>query len=70
MYECLKWKMKEIGEASYKSPGPNEDYQRQTILNLYYSGLEEDIISLQLDISKEIPHILLPVRVAGTGLPV
>lgn len=53
MYECLKWKMKEIGEASYKSPGPNEDYQRQTILNLYYSGIEEDIISLQLDISKE-----------------
>lgn len=45
--------MKEIGEASSKSPGPNEDYQRQTILNLYYSGIEEDIISLQLDISKE-----------------
>jgi adenylate cyclase len=45
--------MKEIGEASSKSPGPNEDYQRQTILNLYNSGIEEDIISLQLDISKE-----------------
>ena len=45
--------MKEIGEASSKSPGHSEDYQRQTILNLYNSGIEEDIISLQLDISKE-----------------
>ena len=45
--------MKEIGEASSKPSGPNEDYQRQTILNLYYSGIEEDIISLQLDISRE-----------------
>jgi class 3 adenylate cyclase len=45
--------MKKIGEASSKPPGPSEDYQRQTILNLYYSGIEGDIISLQLDITRE-----------------
>jgi hypothetical protein len=28
-------------------------YQRQTILNLYNSGIEKDIISYQLDIPQE-----------------
>ena len=28
-------------------------YQRQTVLNLYNSGIPSDIIALQMDISKE-----------------
>ena len=31
----------------------NTSNQRQTILNLYNSGIEKDIISYQLDISQE-----------------
>ena len=39
--------------ASSNTVGFGDDYQRQTVLNLYHSGIEEDIISLQLDLSKE-----------------
>ena len=45
--------MKEVESASSNTVGFGDDYQRQTVLNLYNSGIEEDIISLQLDISKE-----------------
>ena len=31
----------------------SSSYQRQTVLNLYNSGISADIISLQLDMSKE-----------------
>lgn len=39
--------------ASSNTVGFGDDYQRQTVLNLYHSGIEEDIISLQLDLSIE-----------------
>jgi adenylate cyclase len=45
--------MKEMEGVSSEAVGFGDDYQRQTVLNLYNSGIEEDIISLQLDISKE-----------------
>lgn len=45
--------MKEVESASSNTVGFGDDYQRQTVLNLYHSGIEEDIISLQLDLSKE-----------------
>jgi class 3 adenylate cyclase len=45
--------MKEVESASSNTIGFGDDYQRQTVLNLYHSGIEEDIISLQLDLSKE-----------------
>src|SRR5215212_573885 len=45
--------MKEAESAPSNAIGIGDDYQRQTVLNLYNSGIEEDIISLQLDISKE-----------------
>ena len=45
--------MKEAESAPSNAVGIGDDYQRQTVLNLYNSGIEEDIISLQLDISKE-----------------
>jgi class 3 adenylate cyclase len=38
----------DVGDDSIGS-----SYQRQTVLNLYNSGISSDIISLQLDISKE-----------------
>jgi len=34
-------------------PGSPSDYQRQTILNLYNSGIAPEIIALQMDISKD-----------------
>jgi adenylate cyclase len=45
--------MKEGESTSSNTVGLGDDYQRQTVLNLYNSGIEEDIISLQLDLSKE-----------------
>ncbi|HEX5979193.1 MAG TPA: adenylate/guanylate cyclase domain-containing protein, partial [Nitrososphaeraceae archaeon] len=39
--------------TSSNTVGFGDDYQRQTVLNLYHSGIEEDIISLQLDLSKD-----------------
>jgi adenylate cyclase len=45
--------MEEVESASSNTVGFGDDYQRQTVLNLYHSGIEEDIISLQLDLSKE-----------------
>lgn len=45
--------MKKVESASSNTVGFGDDYQRQTVLNLYHSGIEEDIISLQLDLSKE-----------------
>jgi class 3 adenylate cyclase len=45
--------MKEAESVSSEAVGFGDDYQRQTVLNLYNSGIDEDIISLQLDISKE-----------------
>src|ERR687895_1831674 len=45
--------MKEVESASSNTVGFGDDYQRQTVLNLYHSGIEEDIISLQLELSKE-----------------
>ncbi|MDQ3976567.1 MAG: adenylate/guanylate cyclase domain-containing protein [Thermoproteota archaeon] len=45
--------MKEAESAPSNVIGIGDDYQRQTVLNLYNSGIEEDIISLQLDIGKE-----------------
>jgi adenylate cyclase len=45
--------MKEAESAPSNAIGIGDGYQRQTVLNLYNSGIEEDIISLQLDISKE-----------------
>lgn len=45
--------MKEVESVSSDTVGFGDDYQRQTVLNLYHSGIEEDIISLQLDLSKE-----------------
>src|SRR5215208_735151 len=45
--------MKEAESAPSNAIGIGDDYQRQTVLNLYNSGIEEDIISLQLDTSKE-----------------
>ncbi|HEX2014574.1 MAG TPA: adenylate/guanylate cyclase domain-containing protein [Nitrososphaera sp.] len=35
-----------------KSPGPSS-YQRQTILNLYHSGIPVEIIALQMDVSQQ-----------------
>ena len=51
--------MNELGEASSESTEVSDDYQRQTILNLYNSGIEKDIIALQLDISKESVHEII-----------
>ncbi|MDQ3840640.1 MAG: adenylate/guanylate cyclase domain-containing protein [Thermoproteota archaeon] len=45
--------MKEGESTSSNTLGHGDDYQRQTVLNLYNSGIEEDIISQQLDLSKE-----------------
>ena len=33
-------------------------YQRETISNLFYSGIPTEIISLQLDISKEVEAVI------------
>jgi hypothetical protein len=39
----------------------SSSYQRQTVLNLYNSGIPADTISLQLDMSKEeVDKILRP----------
>ena len=43
----------EARNSSIGSKRSGDNYQRQTILNLYNSGIERDIISLQLDVSKE-----------------
>ena len=40
------------GDGGGDSSSSNS-YQRQTVLNLYNSGISADIISLQLDMSKE-----------------
>jgi class 3 adenylate cyclase len=55
--------MNEVREASSKSTETSDDYQRQTILNLYNSGIEEDIIALQLDISKESVHKIIEYEI-------
>src|SRR5688572_12940294 len=40
------------------SPGPT-NYQRQTILNLHYSGIPAEIIALQMDIDqKEVDSVI------------
>jgi hypothetical protein len=39
--------MSEAGESS----GPS-NYQRQTILNLYYSGIPPEIIAVQMDLDQ------------------
>jgi len=33
-------------------------YQRETISNLFYSGIPTEILSLQLDISKEVEAVI------------
>jgi hypothetical protein len=57
LVESLLLSEKEMAEearnSSIGSKRSGDDYQRQTILNLYNSGIERDIISLQLDVSKE-----------------
>ena len=52
--------MNEERKSSSKSTeASSHDYQLQTILNLYNSGIDEDIIALQLDISKEYVHKII-----------
>jgi adenylate cyclase len=57
LVESLLLSEKEMAEeprnSSIGSKRSGDDYQRQTILNLYNSGIERDIISLQLDVSEE-----------------
>jgi hypothetical protein len=55
--------MNEARKSSSKSAEASHDYQLQTILNLYNSGIEEDIIALQLDISKEYVHKIIEQEV-------
>jgi class 3 adenylate cyclase len=55
--------MNEVRKFSSKSAEASHDYQLQTILNLYNSGIEEDVIALQLDISKEYVHNIIEQEV-------
>ncbi len=40
-------------EKNNSSSSTSSSYQRQTILSLYNSGIESDVIAWQLDISQE-----------------
>lgn len=52
-------KMDKVGDTSSKSTDVSDDYQRQTILNLYNSDIGEDTIASQLDISEESVHWII-----------
>jgi adenylate cyclase len=52
-------KMDKGGDTSSKAREVSDDYQRQTILNLYNSDIEEDTIASQLDISEESVHRII-----------
>lgn len=52
-------KMDKVGDSSSKSAEASDDYQRQTILNLYNSDIGEDTIASQLDISEESVHRII-----------
>ena len=47
----MVYQLKDMAENDITTTSSN--YQRQTILNLYNSGIPEEIISLQLDINQE-----------------
>src|SRR5918996_3928475 len=55
----VKKKMDKVGDTSSKSAEASDDYQRQTILNLYNSDIGEDTIASQLDISEESVHRII-----------
>ena len=46
-----------MSEAA-RSPGPTT-YQRQTILNLHYSGITAEIIALQTDIEQKVIDLVI-----------
>jgi adenylate cyclase len=46
-------KLIEMTQGTLDSSINKTSYQLQTLMNLYNSGIEIDIISLQLDVSKE-----------------
>jgi adenylate cyclase len=51
------------GDTSSKSKEISDDYQRQTILNLYNSDIDEGTIASQLDISEEFVHRVIEQEV-------
>src|ERR687892_996846 len=55
----VKKKMDKVGDTSSKSAEASDDYQRQTVLNLYNSDIGEDTIASQLDISEESVHRII-----------
>ena len=56
-------KMDRGGDTSSKAKEISDDYQRQTILNLYNSDIEEGTIASQLDISEESVHRVIEQEV-------
>jgi adenylate cyclase len=56
-------KMDRGGDTSSKAKEISDDYQRQTILNLYNSAIEEGTIASQLDISEESVHRVIEQEV-------
>jgi class 3 adenylate cyclase len=51
------------GDTSSKAKEISDDYQRQTILNLYNSDIDEGTIASQLDISQESVHRVIEQEV-------
>lgn len=56
-------KMDRKGDTSSKAKEISDDYQRQTILNLYNSDIDEGTIASQLDISEESVHWIIEQEV-------
>ena len=56
-------KMNKGGDTTSKAKEVSDDYQRQTILNLYNSEIEEGTIASQLDISEESVHRIIEQEV-------
>jgi adenylate cyclase len=56
-------KMDKGSDTSSKAKEISDDYQRQTILNLYNSDIEEGTIASQLDISEESVHRIIEQEV-------